>query len=97
MSDLEQLQPYGVVEADARIHAAIKTVGDLMTRPEQLVGVDLADLRVLLGQADGGGGQAVCGHGIASGPDRAVRAARAALADLDDQLAALRAAKTGER
>lgn len=95
-ADPKQMQPYGAAEADARAYAVIKVISDLMTKP-QLVGVDFADLRWLLMQADGGGGQAVCGHGTASGPDRAVKAAEAALADLNDQLAALRAAEEGER
>jgi len=70
----------------------IKVLSDMMTKP-QLVGVDLADLRWLLGQQDSGGRPAVCGHGMASGPDRAIKAAEAALADFEDQLGALRSSK----
>ena len=97
MTDPEQMHPYGSAEADARVHAAIMAISDLMTKREQLIGLDLADLRWLLGQQDACGGQAVCGHGIASGLDKATKAAEAALADFEDQLAALRASKAGQR
>jgi len=54
------------------------------------------DLRWLLEQQDAGGGLAVCGQGIASGSDRAIKVAEAALADLEDQLAALRVSEAGQ-
>jgi len=88
------MQPCGSAEADARVYAVIKGLSDLMTKP-QLVGLDFMDLRWLLESKDGSGGQAVCGQGIASGPDRAIRAAEVALADLEDQLAALQASEAG--
>jgi hypothetical protein len=51
----------------------------------------------VLEQEYGCGRQVVFGHGIACGPDRAIKAAEVALADLEDQLAALRASKAGQR
>jgi cell division GTPase FtsZ len=48
--------------------------------------VDLADLRLILEN----GGEAVFGAGEAEGPNRAVRAAEAALTDLRRHLAACR-------
>ncbi len=75
-------------EADARIYAATKTLLDMAAKPNWLIGLDFADMRAVLDR-DCGGGLAVCGHGIASGPDRAKKAADAAIADLTDQLAAL--------
>ena len=72
---------------DARVFAAVKVVADLVTKP-YMIGVDFADMREVLGNW---GGLAACGHGTASGPDRAVKAAEAALADLLDQLDALAA------
>lgn len=82
-------QPYGAAEADARIHAAIRAVADLLTQGPRLPAVDFADVRAV---AEDCGGMAVTGHGVASGPGRAAKAAEAAWADLQDQLAALRAA-----
>lgn len=80
-------QPYGAAEADARIHAVIRAVSDLLTQGPRLPAVDPADLRGLLGDC---GGVGVAGHGVASGPGRATKAAEAAMADLEDQLAAAR-------
>lgn len=75
-------------EADARIYAATKTLLEMAAKPNWLIGLDFADIRSVLDR-DWGAGIAVCGHGTASGPDRATKAAEAALADVKDQLAAL--------
>lgn len=80
-------QPYGVVEADARIYAAIRAITDLMTKGPQITAVDYADVRAV---AEDCGGLTVAGHGVASGLYRASKAAEAAWADLQDQLVALR-------
>ena len=80
-------RPYGTAEADARIYAAIRAVCDLLTKGPRLPAVDPADLHVLFADSDK---LALSGHGVASGPGRATRAAEAAVADLKDQLAALR-------
>lgn len=80
-------QPYGVVEADARIYAAIRAITDLMTKGPQLPAVHYADVRAV---AEDCGGFTVAGHGVASGPGRAAKAADAAWTDLQDQLAGLR-------
>lgn len=80
-------------EGDARVYAAIRAVGYLCTQPK-LIGLDFADVRSILDR-DGEGGVAVVGHGIAKGPDRAVKAAEAALADLREQLAGLAAHDPG--
>jgi cell division protein FtsZ len=53
-----------------------------VTGPPNLIGFDFADLRAGLIE----GGLAVFGQGEASGPDRAIRAAEAALADIRQQL-----------
>ena len=64
---------------------AVRTVTDLLTRVN-LVGIDFADVRTALHRdglaGAGGGGVARFGTGEASGPDRAVKAAEAALLDL---------------
>lgn len=81
-------------EGVARVHAATRAIADLMTHHPQIIGLDFADVRSILDLSDSsrersGGELAVCGHGIASGPDRAVRATEAALEDLRDQIRAL--------
>jgi len=64
------------------IAAAIRAITGLITAPPNLIGFDFADLRVaLLNQ-----GRAVFAEGEAEGPDRAIRAADAAIADLKRQL-----------
>lgn len=60
----------------------------MAAKPDWLIGLDFADIHSVLA-LDCGGGLAVCGHGTASGPDRATKAAEAALANLKDELAAL--------
>jgi hypothetical protein len=60
-----------------RVAAAIQAISGLVTSPPNL-GFDFADLRA--GLIDGG--RAVFGEGEASGPDRAIKAAEAAFADL---------------
>jgi cell division protein FtsZ len=64
------------------IAATIRAITSLVTGPPNLIGFDMADLRA----AFKGGGRAVFGEGEAEGPDRAIRAADAALADLKRQL-----------
>lgn len=86
MTNPDPMQPYGSAEADARVWAAIKTIADLVTKGPTIPAVDLADIRVLFEEECGHGGGAVCGHGIASGPDRATKAAAAAMADLKTSL-----------
>jgi len=62
--------------------AAIKAMTVLVTNPPNLIGFDFADLRAALID----GGRAVFGEGEASGPDRALKAAEAAIADIRRQL-----------
>jgi cell division protein FtsZ len=68
------------------IAAAIRAITGLVTGPPNLIGFDFADLRLALHRAEPApakaGGRAVFGQGEAEGPDRARRAAEAALADL---------------
>jgi len=64
------------------IAAVIRAITELVTDPPNLIGFDFADLRT----AFIGGGRAVFAQGEAEGPDRARRAADAALADLKRQL-----------
>jgi cell division protein FtsZ len=63
------------------IAAAIRAITALVTGPPNLIGFDFADLRLALFEQ----GRAVFGQGEADGPDRARRAAEAALADLKQQ------------
>lgn len=82
-------------EGVARLYAATRAVADLMTQHPQIIGLDFADVRSILDLSCSirerfGGDRAVCGHGIAGGPDRAVRATEAALEDLRDQIRELR-------
>lgn len=67
---------------------AVRTITDLLTHVT-LIGLDFSDVRTVL-HPDGlcgeeGGGLARFGTGEASGPDRAVKAAEAALLDLKRQ------------
>ena len=69
--------------AHDRIAAAIRAITDLVTtEPPSIPCIDLVDLRHVLVDA----GCAVCGQGEAEGPDRAIRAADAALDDIKRQL-----------
>jgi cell division protein FtsZ len=64
------------------IAAAIRAITGLVTGPPNLIGFDFADLRcALLNQ-----GRAVFAQGEAEGPDRAIRAADAAIDDLKRKL-----------
>lgn len=67
------------------VREAVRTVTDLLAYVN-LIGIDFADIRTVLHRAGlhgaGGGGLAHFGTGEASGPDRAVKAAEAALRDL---------------
>ena len=69
---------------------AVRTITDLLTRVN-LIGIDFADVRTVLHRdglaGAGGGGVARFGTGEASGPDRAVKAAEAALRDLKQRMA----------
>ena len=64
---------------------AVRTIADLLTRVN-LVGIDFADVRTVLHPdglgGTGGGGPAMFGTGEASGPDKATKAAEAAMRDL---------------
>ena len=64
------------------IAAAIRAITGQVTGPPNLIGFDFVDLRT----AFIGGGLAVFGEGEAEGPDRAIRAADAAIDDLKRQL-----------
>ena len=65
-----------------RITAIMAALLGPVTGPPDLIGFDFADLRAGLIE----GGLAVFGQGEASGPDRAIRAADAALADIRQRL-----------
>jgi cell division GTPase FtsZ len=65
-----------------RIAAAVRAITTLVTGPPTLPGFDFA----FLVDAFTGGGCAVFGEGEAEGPDRAIRAADAAIADIRRQL-----------
>ena len=69
-------------EAGDAIAAAIRAITGLVTGPPNLIGFDFADLRTALHR----GGRAVFAQGEAEGPDRARRAADAAIANLRRQL-----------
>jgi len=64
------------------IAAVIRAVSGLVTGELNLVGFDFANLRDALHRQ----GNAVFGQGEAAGPDRARRAAKAAIADLKRKL-----------
>ncbi len=64
------------------ITAVIRATTSLVTNEPNLVGFDFADLRLALHRQ----GSAVFGEGEAAGPDRARRAAEAAIADLKRKL-----------
>jgi cell division protein FtsZ len=64
--------------AHDRVTAILAAITGLVTGPPNLIGFDVADLRDALID----GGRAVFGQGEADGPDRARRAADAAIADL---------------
>jgi len=68
--------------AHDEIAAVIRATTSLVTNEPNLVGFDFADLRMALKD----GGRAVFGQGEAAGPDRARRAAQAAIADLKRKL-----------
>jgi len=85
----------GTDPAHDEIAAVIRAVSGLVTGEPNLVGFDFADLRLALHRSEpappGGGrekagGRAVFGQGEAAGPDRARRAAEAAIADLKRKL-----------
>jgi cell division protein FtsZ len=62
--------------ADSVLHAGVRGVTDLMIMPG-LINLDFADIRAVMG----GMGKAMMGTGEASGEDRAVRAAEAAISN----------------
>ena len=68
--------------AHDEIAAAIRAITALVTGPPNLIGFDVADLRTALID----GGHAVLAQGEADGPDRAIRAAEAAIAELKGKL-----------
>ena len=68
--------------AHEEIAAVVRATTSLVTGEPNLVGFDFADLRTALKD----GGRAVFGQGEATGPDRATRAAEAAIADLKRKL-----------
>lgn len=75
--------------AHDRITAILAAITGLVTGPPNLIGFDIADLRAALiepAPAKAGGGRAVFGQGEAEGPDHAIRAADAAIADIRRQL-----------
>ena len=68
--------------AQDEIAAVIRATTSLVTGEPNLVGFDFADLRLALHRQS----RAVFGEGEAAGPDRARRAADAAIADLKRKL-----------
>ena len=68
--------------AHDEIAAVIRAATSLVTNEPNLIGFDFADLR----EAFKDGGSAVFGEGEAAGPNRATRAAEAAIADLKRKL-----------
>jgi hypothetical protein len=69
-----------------RITAAIRAITELVTGEPPIPCVDIVDLRHVLVDA----GCAVFGQGEAEGPDRAIRAAYAAIADIRRQISQLK-------
>ena len=67
------------------VMAAVRAFTAMMHR-HGLVSLDYADIRACILDPDGLKGRAVHGEGEASGPDRAVKAAEAALLDLRRRL-----------
>jgi hypothetical protein len=68
--------------AHDQIAAVIRAITALVTGTPNLIGFDIADLRVALIER----GRAVLGRDESEGPDRAVRVAEAAIADLKRNL-----------
>ena len=64
------------------IAAVIRAMTSLVTEPPTLICFDFVDLGVFVKER----GRAYFGEGEAEGPDRAIRAADAAIADLKRQL-----------
>ena len=64
-----------------RVVAAVRAFTSMMHRPG-LVSLDYTDIRAFILDPDGLKGRAVHGEGEASGSDRAVKSAEAALRDL---------------
>ena len=85
MSEAEDRSPFELcrtsTDDEDRTTAVIRAITSLVTGPPNLIGFDFADLR----DAFMDGGRAVFGEGEAKGPDRAIRAADAALAETDRQ------------
>lgn len=69
-------------KAGNEIAAVVRAITTLVTAPPTIVGFDF----VFLLEAFTGGGRAVFGEGEAEGPDRAIRAADAAITDIRRQL-----------
>jgi cell division protein FtsZ len=85
--DFDELKPSPILvamsdSAHDRVADLIAAITTLVTGKPNLVGFDFADLRK--GLIDGG--RAVFGQGEASGPERTIRAADAAIAEIKEQL-----------
>lgn len=61
-------------KADAVLHAGVRSITDLITLPG-LINLDFADIRAIMGKM----GKAMMGTGEATGPNRAIMAAEAAI------------------
>ncbi|HEY9032360.1 MAG TPA: cell division protein FtsZ [Pseudomonadales bacterium] len=61
-------------EANNVLHNAVQGIAELITKPG-MIGVDFADVRTVMSEM----GMAMMGSGVASGEDRAIEAARAAI------------------
>jgi cell division protein FtsZ len=67
---------------DDRTAAAVRAITTLVTGPPTFPAFDFAELVAVFTE----GGPAIFGEGEAEGPDRAIRAADAAIADIRQQL-----------
>jgi cell division GTPase FtsZ len=89
MSEAQDWSPFELCRAtdgpegsEDRSTAVIRAITFLVTYPPNLIGFDISDFRAVFID----GGRAVFGEGEAEGPDRAIRAADAAIADIRRQL-----------
>lgn len=81
MIEPEEFPPAQREDGAQRMASAVKAIAELITK-RGLICTDFADVASVI---DAGGGKAVFAFGEASGENRAVRAAEAAIADLKSQ------------